>query len=116
MKVNPSMTTFIHSYPRARKTHRCTMCGRTIEIGEKYLRGAGLDGTAWSWKECTHCEAARIAYDIPWDVEYNEDTFAEWSTDLVRSIPEARAAAGYQNQWRTQAGTLWPMPGTEESK
>lgn len=105
------MTTWIHTHPRARDWHRCDMCSRQIDPGETYLRGVGLDGKAWPWKECTHCQAARELYDITWDhFEYDPDCFDEWCSDVRGAGPELRAAAGYRSQWRTQSGSLWPMP------
>ena len=51
------MDHYTDSHPRARKLHICDTCGRTIQAREIYRRGAGMDGaTAWTWKECAHCE------------------------------------------------------------
>jgi len=104
------MTRFIVDVRVARKEHRCSDCGRTIRPGEQYRRGVGFDGTAWTWKDCRHCHAVLNEYDLPWDGEYNADTFHEWAHDGARDLREARAQAGYRNQWRTAQGNLWPLP------
>ena len=105
------MTFWNHSHPRARKAHRCDMCSRRIDPGETYLRGTGLDGTAWTWKECAHCEAARLIYDISdGGEEYDPDLFDGWASGVRGAGPELRAAAGYQSRWRTQSGAPWPIP------
>lgn len=98
-------------HPRARKRHLCQMCHRVIDPGEVYLHGAGfgIDHTAWSWKECAHCERVRIMYDIQDGGEYNEDDLYEWSTNTI-TITELRHAAGYRMKWRTRNGTLLPLP------
>lgn len=108
------MPDFVTSKPTARKAHRCSDCGRTIRPGEQYRRGVGFDGTAWTWKDCAHCEAALDLYDLAWDGEYNGDHFAEWASDGdARSLDEARAMAGYRKRWQTAGGALWPLPGLE---
>lgn len=97
-------------HPTARKEHACQFCRRTIDRGERYLRGSGWeDGTAWSWKECAHCEAVRRLYDITADGTYDEMMFDSWA-DEARDVAELRHAAGYRMQWRTRRGTLLPVP------
>jgi len=97
-------------HPVARKIHTCEMCIRVIGVGERYLRGAGFgDGTAWTWRECAHCEAVRKLYDISDGGEYGEDMFDEWAKDS-RDVAELRHAAGWRMRWRTRAGTLLPVP------
>lgn len=103
------------SHPVAAKEHLCQMCRRVINKGELYLRGAGFDGTAWTWKECAHCEAARRLYDINDGNEYNEDMFDSWADD-PRDVTELRHAAGFRMRWRTRAGTLLPIPTITKEK
>ena len=101
------------NHPTARKAHRCEMCARRIDVGERHLRGAGFDGTAWSWRECAHCEAVRKMYDINDGNEYNEDMFDVWADD-PQDVPELRHAVGYRMRWRTRLGTLLPVPESQE--
>lgn len=103
-------------HPTARKQHRCEMCLRIIEPGERYLRGSGMDGSsAWTWKECAHCEAMRIIWDISDGEEYNGEMFYEWSREC-ESLAQLRHAASYRMQWRTRRGTLLPIPTSTGSE
>lgn len=106
------MTGWSIAHPRARKAHRCQMCGRRIDPGETYLRGAGFDGSsAWTWKECAHCEAIKVYYDISDGEEYSEADFYEWSREPGNcEVEDWRHAAGYRMQWRARGGTLLPVP------
>ena len=110
------MSEYVTTRPRARKDHVCSDCGRTIGPGETYLRCVGFeDGTAWTWKDCAHCEATLGLYDISWDGAYNDDIFYEWATGGHDDWPEVRAAAGYLMRWRTRSGTLLPIPSRTET-
>lgn len=104
------MTHFVVSHRVARKPQRCSDCGRTIDPGELYRRGVGFDGTAWTWKDCTHCEFVLNEYDLAWDGEYNADHFHVWATDGVTNVADGRLQAGFTKRWRTASGALWPLP------
>jgi hypothetical protein len=105
------MTHYVVEDRKARTQHRCSDCGRIIEPGETYRRGVGFDGTAWTWKDCAHCEAVLHMYDLAWDGEYNPDHFVEWTSERTTdSVAELRHAAGYRMKWRTRLGTLLPIP------
>lgn len=42
----------------ARKQHKCSGCGETIEPGHRYMRTAALWEQAWhTWKHCQRCAA-----------------------------------------------------------
>lgn len=101
------MSEWIRTNPVARKEHRCEICCRTIRKGETYLRGVGLDGNAWTWKECTHCEAMLNLYDIQWDDTYCRDTVADWDP---RSTAEWRVKANWNRQWTRRDGSLVEVP------
>lgn len=106
-----SYARFVVDHRTARKAHRCSDCGREIRPGETYRRGVGFDGTAWTWKDCAHCEYVLREYDLAWDGEYNADHFAEWASDGdFRTPQEARDMAGYRKRWMTTQGNLWPLP------
>ncbi len=105
------MTTFLHSHPRARKRHVCEGCARSIEPGEIYTRGVGLDGGAgaWTYRYCTHC-AVLIAYacDRLCADEYDPaELLEDWNplNDAERAVKDAHDA-----QWRTGDGALLPVP------
>jgi hypothetical protein len=104
------VTHWDHTHPKARKPHRCHMCYRTIEPGERYRRTAGMDGsTAWTWIECDHCEAfARFAYRRSWsDDGYDESLFVDFAPE---TIAEARVRAQWRRKWRRLDGSLYPVP------
>ena len=101
------MTFWSHSTLTARKPHVCSMCGRRIDAGEKYMKGAGMDGTAWTWKECFHCKSFRQLTDIGFDGEYNEDTFADM--EPLDGLEETWLRQ-YRRRWRTSQGSLFPIP------
>ena len=108
------MSTYVTTRPRARKDHVCSDCGRIIGPGETYRRCVGFrDGTAWTWKDCAHCEAILSLYDLSWDGWYNDENFHEWATDGHNDWSEVRDAAGYLMRWRTRSGTLLPIPYLE---
>lgn len=102
------MAEFINSRPKARKPHVCQMCGRTIRPGELYRRGVGLDdGTAWTWKECLHCE--QLVRYVNEDESYDDDLINEWAPE---TIGHARLRAQYRRKWQRFDGSLYPLPRT----
>lgn len=106
------MTHYSHTEPKARKPHRCMMCYRTIDPGENYRRGAGMDGsTAWTFIECAHCSAfVRVAYRRYGDDCYDETLLSDFPPE---TISEARVVAQYRRKWRRNDGTLYPVPTVE---
>lgn len=100
-----------HSYPTARKTHRCSTCNRTIDKGEVYSRQFCVwDGQAYAWKQCHHCEAM-IPY-IDYDDTFNEDDYQCWEP---RNLAELRVRVHLNKKWRNNAGELYPVPFKEGS-
>lgn len=104
------MKTWTRLHPTAKKTHRCELCGRTIQPGETYLRGSGFgDGEAHTWKECAHCEALADLITTRWgETEYSFETLAEW--DEPKTVAEARVRAQWKRKWTNRAGDLYPLP------
>lgn len=99
----------------ARKPRPCSDCGRTIGVGEVYRRGVTfIDGTVWTWADCTHCDYVQRVYGDRVTVEdgaYTAESFYEWAYDgEALSLAEARMMAGYRRRWRTASGNLWPIP------
>lgn len=103
------MTHYATTTPTARREHRCILCGRTIRPGEKYLRGAGMDGSsAWTWKECAHCDAIRdLARCDAGDDEYGDELIAEWEPGTLAYM---RLKAMWRRKWTRGDGTLYPVP------
>lgn len=51
------------SAPKARKDHRCDVCGMTIEAGTVYTAQTyALDGWAYTWRQ--HTECAEIVAEV----------------------------------------------------
>ena len=52
---------FSETVNTARKAHRCSECGRAIEVGEQYENVAGKwDGDFSTFKTCLRCRAVRL--------------------------------------------------------
>jgi len=92
----------------ARKPHPCDLCSRTISQGERYQRSAGMDGSsAWTWKECAHCEAIIDVIERDVDGSYGPDSVREW---CPRTIPQLRAKVLWLRRWTRPDGSLYPVP------
>lgn len=100
--------------PRARTTHRCGECFRTILPGERYLAESFVsDGHFGSHKTCAHCEVARewlwcecggIVYG-----GISEDV-SEHAASGLYGFGVARLAAGMRHKWTRRNGALWTVP------
>lgn len=95
---------------RALKTHMCHECGRTIDAGETYWRGACLgEGAPSTWKRCAHCRALIREIDVTnWEGLIYPAW--PWTTD-PGNWTEARWLASCRKGWRTRDGRLLPIPG-----
>jgi len=95
-----------HTYPVARKDHRCDTCHRTIDPGERYMRQFGVfDGSAYTFKQCIHCRAM-LPY-IDYDEGYNEEDYSYWEPS---NLKELRVRVHLNKRWRNAAGELYPIP------
>lgn len=106
------MNTIVHEWRKARKSHDCMMCRRSIEPGEKYLHQRNVDyGDIWTWHSCAHCEAMVDLLDLhslAYDEGVTQDTVAECDP---RTLFEARLLVYWRTQWRRKDGTLREIPG-----
>lgn len=94
------------THPKARKPHQCCTCYRTIDPGERYLRGFGIyDGHASDWKQCAHCEAM-LPY-IDYDDTFSNDDYECWEPGNIR---ELRVRVHLNKKWRNGTGELYPIP------
>jgi len=62
-------------HPVAKKKHKCEICGKVIEVGEKYHRYSGkYEGEFYDCKYCTDCDDRIKAYlDGIDECEFDED-------------------------------------------
>jgi len=104
---------YTDTHPKARTEHRCDLCARMIQSGETYRRGVAMDGgTAWTWRECAHCEVLLqwlMRIDALWgaDEGYNSDSVLEWEPD---NLSDLRLKACWRRQWTRRDGSLMPAP------
>lgn len=103
------MTHYAHTRPKARVKHYCNLCNRVIRPGEVYVKGVGMDGaTAWTWRECAHCDTIRDLRRNEWDIdEYDWQTIADWEPKTVHQL---RLKALWRRGWERADGSLYPVP------
>ncbi|MCA1844981.1 MAG: hypothetical protein LC792_17665 [Actinobacteria bacterium] len=100
--------------PKARKPHGCESCGRVIAAGETYVRCVTFDGTARTYKECLHCSALALLWEL-WeygDDGYWRDMFREYGRDCCE-LPDVEWFAQYNQRWARPDGTLYDVPTRE---
>lgn len=70
---------------KARKQHRCDLCGEVIATGESYSRGAGvIEGDFSTWNECMPCsEFAKVYFSESGEDAIDEDSSVEFARDLL---------------------------------
>lgn len=70
---------------KAKKEHKCSLCGQKIEAGESYRRDSGkFDGSFFDY--CYHDSCYRLIGEfcrITDDNEYSEDWVADWLFEKV---------------------------------
>lgn len=103
------MTFWHRSHPKARKEHTCSMCRRTIYVGEHYMLGKGIEpGQIWSWRECLHCEPLfQFLYRQFGDECYYAEFAHEWDP---MNLAEMRVMAQWRMKWQRKDGGLQPIP------
>lgn len=109
------VVTLSRAEPTARKSHRCSLCGRIVNKGETYERQANIyDGRAYTWKSCAHCTAfmslhTSLRENVHYDAE-GWDSERVWEWDYCASVWEARLRAMFRRRWTRRDGTLYPIP------
>ena len=76
---------------KARKPHRCYLCGLKIAVGETYVRyvGVGEDGFSSS---ANHDECLQVTSDNKWDIHCWESHDSECFREELAEWREARKA------------------------
>lgn len=79
-----SIDFYNHTYPKARKEHKCEYCGKKIEIGQKYSYETGkYDGDMFSRKLCLTCENILAEYCKSKGYgEFDWWAVSDWLSDL----------------------------------
>lgn len=108
---------------KARKTHLCIECDRTIQSGETYTKSAGVwEGNFQSCKRCAHCMAYMRIIDRmdrgalddwclrDWVQEYGESAaeiaYSKWPEPLMW----LRWGTWFNNRWTDKQGNLRDIP------
>ena len=106
-------TFYNESDRRARKTHRCCECHRTIEPGETYKHIVGKQDSDWSaFNTCAHCQSVTRWLSFAcegWIIGLAEEDLGNHITGdekEVRSLPLVRLARWMGADWRDRAGNL----------
>lgn len=101
------------SEPVARKPHRCWLCSRVIDAGEKYVRAVWIDDDAGfcDLAQCAHCLALYRLYgdEFIWDHHegYSADDVRDWDPETAGGC---MAQALFREEWRDHRGDLYPVP------
>jgi hypothetical protein len=106
---------------RARKSHTCEECGRTIEPGEDYDRYAGVwEGDFYTFVSCRHCLALRRTIekaDPHWesslggiDEWFYQGMIRETATTFEDGLRLARLRLQFTRRWRKKDGALTMIP------
>lgn len=102
---------------RARKSHRCGECGRTIDRAEEYERGTfAHEYGVTTVKTCEHCVAVRSWLDVQCNgFLFNgvlEDLEEHWDESWeLRGRYLALAIAGMRKRWTLADGTRMRVMG-----
>jgi hypothetical protein len=99
---------------KARKSHKCKECHRTIRAGETYtVERLISDGFASTHKTCAHCMVAREWLGDEcggWIYGGVEEDYREHATSGHYPMSVIRLAVGMDHQWITRKGALMPIP------
>jgi hypothetical protein len=103
-------TLISHSNPRARKSHRCMMCGGRIQPGEQYSRDTLVyGGRIYSWVECPACQSDHICNEVDaWTGGWRDEGVGieeadEWAHETVR-LAKTEDLREIARRWLTRNG------------
>ncbi len=105
---------------KARKTHKCGECYRTIEPGETYERAIGvMQGDFFTYKTCAHCVAARgwLVRECRGYIysQVEEELREHWREDGIHTRELARLIWGMRRKWTRRNGTRMELPHVEKA-
>lgn len=68
---------------KARKSHSCDFCDKTIFVGEEHtISTYAMDGSVYDWRECDRCKVyVKEAFnnkDYSWDDGMNNQQFHDY--------------------------------------
>jgi hypothetical protein len=109
------MSDITSSQVKARVSHVCDFCYRTIEPRENYTRTVSFEDGVSVWKSCDHCEAMiRLCGIEEWNHGdgLGPDNFSEMEP---RDTFEERCLEMWHEGWRRKDGTLYPVPDEVQS-
>ncbi len=101
------------TFPVARKSHKCSECGRKIVPGEKYEYTRGkFDGDFWQEKTCLICAEIADAFycdgrmygGMLW--ESMDDVMGELTTSCFDKLKTPEAKAELQRRWMVWKGLV----------
>ena len=90
---------------RARKAHRCQLCGVRIRPGDTYASQNNVyDGRAYTWRDCLHCDRDGVVnYVADWcdpDNGVDYEAAFEWATE---AMTWPRVWGGWSTSWPMRA-------------
>lgn len=106
--------------PKARKSHRCFLCGEAIEVGETYVRRSGIsDDRPYSFAMHPECEAEAKRWDeMDWECFCEGDMprpgsdAAREAEERIRIVGEREMAEAIKNdaqRFRAMGEDLWDV-------
>lgn len=107
------MLTLAHTWRTARKPQVCSLCGRRIDPGEKYLdqrNKSDYNDGVYTWRNCAHCD---VLLGHLWnrgvddDEGVNHDTVEWWEPE---TLGELRWKVCWRRGWRRNDGSLYDVP------
>lgn len=109
-----SVTMLASGERKARTTHKCSECRRTIAVGDTYLSERFVwEGEFHNHKTCAHCLVARRWLSDEcggWCYGAVEDDLREHAQQSYYAVDVKRLAIGMQWRWRAPSGRMLPTP------
>ena len=99
---------------KSRKDHRCSECGRIIEVGELYLNeGLMWEGKKNTVKTCSHCQVVRAWLNAEcggWLYEGVYEDIHEHVQEEFYGKAVLMLAVGMSRRWKKKNGEMYRVP------